>query len=124
MSKSKGNLVLVSRLRADGVEPVAIRLALLRHHYRSDWEWTKEDLATATAWLGELREAVAQPYGAATGPLVSEVREALADDLDAPTALAAVRRWAAATTEGTDRSETGAGDVVRRLLDARLGLAL
>ena len=124
MSKSKGNLVLVSRLRADGVEPAAIRLALLRHHYRSDWEWTTEDLETATSWLGEIREAVAQPYGASTAPVVAQVREALADDLDAPAALAAVRRWAAATTEGTDRSETGAGDVIRRLLDARLGLAL
>ena len=35
MSKSKGNLVLVSRLRADGEEPAAIRLAILAHHYRS-----------------------------------------------------------------------------------------
>src|SRR5450756_1308136 len=40
MSKSLGNLVFISRLRADGVDPMAIRLALLAHHYRSDWEWT------------------------------------------------------------------------------------
>ncbi|MEO8283523.1 MAG: cysteine--1-D-myo-inosityl 2-amino-2-deoxy-alpha-D-glucopyranoside ligase, partial [Pseudarthrobacter sp.] len=33
MSKSKGNLVLVSKLRADGDEPAAIRLAILAHHY-------------------------------------------------------------------------------------------
>ena len=39
MSKSKGNLVLVSKLRAEGRDPMAIRLALLAHHYRSDWEW-------------------------------------------------------------------------------------
>ena len=44
MSKSKGNLVFVSRLRASGVDPMAIRLALLAHHYRSDWEWTDADL--------------------------------------------------------------------------------
>ena len=42
MSKSRGNLVFVSRLREDGVDPMAIRLALLAHHYRSDWEWTPE----------------------------------------------------------------------------------
>jgi L-cysteine:1D-myo-inositol 2-amino-2-deoxy-alpha-D-glucopyranoside ligase len=47
MSKSLGNLVLVSRLRARGVDPRAIRLALLANHYRSDWEWTADTLRTA-----------------------------------------------------------------------------
>ena len=42
MSKSKGNLVFVSRLRDDGHDPMAIRLALLAHHYRSDWDWTDD----------------------------------------------------------------------------------
>ena len=42
MSKSKGNLVFVSKLRAAGVDPMAIRLALLAHHYRDDWDWTDE----------------------------------------------------------------------------------
>ena len=45
MSKSLGNLVFVSRLRAAGTDPMAIRLALLAHHYRADWEWTDEVLA-------------------------------------------------------------------------------
>ena len=40
MSKSKGNLVFVSRLLASEVDPMAIRLALLAHHYRDDWDWT------------------------------------------------------------------------------------
>ncbi|MGH3369446.1 MAG: cysteine--1-D-myo-inosityl 2-amino-2-deoxy-alpha-D-glucopyranoside ligase, partial [Nocardioidaceae bacterium] len=40
MSKSRGNLVFVSRLRHGGTDPMAIRLALLAHHYRCDWEWT------------------------------------------------------------------------------------
>src|SRR4051794_4855013 len=68
MSKSKGNLELVSRLRDRGVDPMAIRLALLRHHYRSDWEWTEGDLAWANEVLPGLRQAVAQPEGAATAP--------------------------------------------------------
>ena len=33
----QGQPVLVSRLLADHVDPMAIRLALLRHHYRTDW---------------------------------------------------------------------------------------
>ena len=47
MSKSRGNLVLVSKLRAAGVDPAAIRLAILAHHYRSDWDWTDAGLAGA-----------------------------------------------------------------------------
>jgi L-cysteine:1D-myo-inositol 2-amino-2-deoxy-alpha-D-glucopyranoside ligase len=124
MSKSKGNLVLVSRLREAGTDPMAIRLAILRHHYRSDWEWTDRDLEAAEEWLQDWRVAVAEPWGAATGPVVQAVRDALSDDLDAPAAAAAVRRWSVATNEGADRSEEGAGDVVRALVDARLGLLL
>jgi L-cysteine:1D-myo-inositol 2-amino-2-deoxy-alpha-D-glucopyranoside ligase len=123
MSKSKGNLVLVSRLRESGVDPMAIRLALLRHHYRDEWEWTDADLSSAEDLLGTLREAVSADAGAATPALVDRVHAALADDLDAPTAVTALRDWAWTTREG-DRSEAGAGDVVRRLADASLGLLL
>ncbi len=57
MSKSKGNLVLVSKLRAEGRDPMAIRLALLAHHYRSDWEW----------FGGEIDDAEAATRGLAYG---------------------------------------------------------
>jgi L-cysteine:1D-myo-inositol 2-amino-2-deoxy-alpha-D-glucopyranoside ligase len=124
MSKSKGNLVFVSRLRQDGVDPMAVRLALLGHHYRSDWEWTDADLSRAEELLASLRAAVQEPEGAGTSSVVRGVRESLAEDLDAPRALAALQRWALATNEGADRSEKGAGDVVRRLVDARLGVLL
>jgi L-cysteine:1D-myo-inositol 2-amino-2-deoxy-alpha-D-glucopyranoside ligase len=123
MSKSKGNLVLVSRLREDGVDPMAIRLALLRHHYRSDWEWTDADLVAGRSLLEGWRSAVARPSGAPTGPLVQELRAALAEDLDAPAAVEAVQRWAVATNDGA-ADETGAADVVRRVVDARLGVLL
>ncbi|MCC3655054.1 MULTISPECIES: cysteine--1-D-myo-inosityl 2-amino-2-deoxy-alpha-D-glucopyranoside ligase [Streptomyces] len=123
MSKSKGNLVFVSALRREGVDPAAIRLALLAHHYRSDWEWTDGDLAEATARLDRWRAAVSRPDGAPAGALVEEIRAALADDLDAPAALAAVDRWAAGqeATGGTDESAPG---LVSRAVDALLGVAL
>ena len=124
MSKSRGNLVFVSRLRTTGTDPMAIRLALLRHHYRSDWEWTSEDLSSAESWLAGWRAAVDRPDGAATAPVVAAVRSALADDLDAPAAVAAVQAWAVATNEGADRAQPGAGEVIRRLVDSRLGLLL
>ncbi len=61
MSKSKGNLELVSRLRETGHDPMAIRLALLAHHYRSDWEWTDAEMTTAEERLDAWRTAVARP---------------------------------------------------------------
>ena len=54
MSKSRGNLVFVSALRHSDVDPMAIRLALLRHHYRSDWEWTDDQLWDAVDTLDAL----------------------------------------------------------------------
>jgi L-cysteine:1D-myo-inositol 2-amino-2-deoxy-alpha-D-glucopyranoside ligase len=124
MSKSKGNLVFVSRLVAEGTDPMAIRLALLRHHYRSDWEWTPADLGVAETWLEDWRVAAREPRGAATAPVVSAVRAALANDLDAPAAVAAVRRWSVATNEGADRFEPAAGEVIRTLVDGCLGIEL
>jgi len=124
MSKSLGNLVFVSKLRASGRDPMAIRLALLRHHYRDDWEWTDADLSVGETWLADWRVAVAAPKGAATSRVVAEVLDALADDLDAPRAVTAVRRWSVATNEGADTSEPGAGAVVGALVDAALGIRL
>jgi len=117
MSKSKGNLELVSRLRETGHDPMAIRLALLAHHYRADWEWTDAEMTTAEERLGSWRTAVARSGTPSGGALVERLREALAADLDAPAALAAVDAWAA--DEGTDE---GGGAAVRQAVDALLGV--
>lgn len=121
MSKSLGNLVLVSELRAAGVDPMAIRLAVLAHHYRSDWEWTDDVLATAQRRLARWRTALSGVGGPAAESTVEEVRTALAEDLDAPRALAAVDAWAdTALTLGGDVE--GAPGVVARAVDALLGI--
>jgi len=120
MSKSKGNLVFVSTLRKAGTNPMAIRLALLAHHYRSDWEWTGADLARAearlSAWTNALRHASAQQ----AHQLTSVVRACLSNDLDAPSALEAIDAW----TVGWRQGDGAGADAVRRLLDARLGIVL
>ncbi|MGO4426915.1 class I tRNA ligase family protein, partial [Streptomyces sp. MCAF7] len=123
MSKSKGNLVFVSALRRDGVDPAAIRLALLAHHYREDWEWTDGVLQEAQERLARWRAAVSRPDGPPADALLDEIRTALANDLDAPAALAAVDRWASvqASEGGTDE---GAPGLVSRAVDALLGVAL
>ncbi|WP_419993594.1 cysteine--1-D-myo-inosityl 2-amino-2-deoxy-alpha-D-glucopyranoside ligase [Streptomyces boninensis] len=123
MSKSKGNLVFVSQLRRDGVEPAAIRLALLSRHYRADWEWTASVLSEAERRLARWRAAVSRPDGAPAEGCIEEVRAALADDLDAPAALAAVDRWAELQIE-EGGSDPGAPGLVSRAVDALLGVAL
>ena len=94
MSKSLGNLVFVSDLLKEW-DPAAVRLALLSHHYRGDWEWEAADLATAAQRLDRWR---ASDSGAPAGgdEAVEAVRRALDDDLDAPGALRALDERAAA----------------------------
>jgi L-cysteine:1D-myo-inositol 2-amino-2-deoxy-alpha-D-glucopyranoside ligase len=127
MSKSRGNLVFVSALRNSDVDPMAIRLALLGHHYRSDWEWTDAELWDAVDTLADWRRALALGAGAPSEPVVREVLAACAADLDAPRALNAVDAWVRATlgTDGlADTSDPDAARAVYNVLDAALGLAL
>jgi len=161
MSKSLGNLVFVSRLVADGVDPMAIRLAILGHHYREDWDWTAAGLAAAQDRLAHWRAAVrrassaagpaaSEPGPGATGPgvapadgpagdgapaadgvpaadsVLAAVRERIADDLDAPGALAVVDRWASAVTGAAalPPGTAASAALVRDTVDALLGLAL
>ncbi len=129
MSKSLGNLVFVSKLRASGTDPMVIRLALLAHHYRSDWEWTDAVLADAEDRLARWRAAVASAgadapaSGPAADPVLGAVRERLADDLDAPGALAAIDAWASAVLAGA-KPDRDAAALIRATADALLGVAL
>ncbi len=115
MSKSRGNLVFVSVLLRDGVDPMAIRLALLAGHYRQDRFWTDDLLTVAVDRLARWRVAAGRP-GTSGEAVVAGLRAALADDLDTPVALALLDDWAAdPAIEGT--SVAGA-------VDALLGIAL
>ncbi len=132
MSKSRGNLVLVSALRERGVDPRAIRLAILAHHYASDWAWTDEGLAAGEARLELWRSAASGNGGPPAEPVLGAIREALAADLDAPRALAAVDAWAHRSLAGpgggswdiTDPDVEGAPGVLARGIDALLGVRL
>jgi L-cysteine:1D-myo-inositol 2-amino-2-deoxy-alpha-D-glucopyranoside ligase len=123
MSKSRGNLVFVSALRSAGRDPMAIRLALLAHHYRDDWEWTEQGLLDAEQRLARWRAAAARPSGPPAGDVLERVRQRVADDLDAPSALAAIDRWAEESRlRGGD--DSAAPGLVRDLSSALLGVAL
>jgi L-cysteine:1D-myo-inositol 2-amino-2-deoxy-alpha-D-glucopyranoside ligase len=138
MSKSLGNLVFVSRLVADGVDPMAVRLAIMSHHYRGDWDWSAAGLAAAQERLATWRAAVDRAGASAAGrgsvpavvPLAEDVlaavRERIADDLDAPGALAAVDGWASAvlSAPAPPAGLAGPAALIRDTVDALLGVAL
>ena len=123
MSKSRGNLVLVSALRGQGVDASAIRLGLLAGHYRADRFWSPQVLDQAIARLHRWRTAAALPAGPDATDVVARVRGYLADDLDTPKAIAALDGWT------TDALEYGghyaqAPKLVATAVDALLGVDL
>ena len=173
MSKSLGNLVFVSSLLVDGTDPMAIRLAILAHHYRDDWDWTAAGLTAAAERLARWRAAVTRllaapqapppspdtpgsrssmpgsqpnaPASSSGGPVsaseapvsaagarpsaeavLATMRERMADDLDAPGALAAVDRWAEGIIDAPapPPDPRAAALLVRDAVDALLGIAL
>jgi L-cysteine:1D-myo-inositol 2-amino-2-deoxy-alpha-D-glucopyranoside ligase len=123
MSKSRGNLVFVSRLRADKVDPMTVRLALLADHYRVDRPWTDESAAVAARRLARWREAVSAGRGPCGADLLARLRARIADDLDTPGALAVIDTWADAVLAG-DGADPQAPALVAAATDALLGVRL
>ena len=123
MSKSRGNLVLVSRLREAGVDPMAIRLVLLAHHYREDWEYTDADLAAAERRLADWRSIMNDASAFPARQVVADIRRALRRDLDAPDALRAVDSWVVACRD-IDGDDTDAPAEMAAAVDALLGVRL
>ncbi len=101
MSKSLGNLVFIDQLLKTA-DPRAIRLALMRHHYRHGFEWYGTDLEEGTALLHRLLAAAARASGPDPGPFAQRVRDAIDDDLDTPRALDALDDFASAILSGGD----------------------
>ena len=121
MSKSKGNLVFVSKLVAAGRDPMAIRWALMKDHYRQDRMWTDELLVAAESELIALRSCLAQDDVAPTSDLIEKIVDALSDDLNTKGVISVLNTW----VERTQAGDTG-GDAqsLVRALDALLGIKL
>ena len=123
MSKSRGNLVFVSRLRGDGVDPMAVRLGLMSGHYRTDRDWTDDVLKAGQERLAQWRAAAVAPAGPSGAGLLAAVRENLGNDLDTPAVLALVDAWAEAALTGAGDDEA-APALMSRTVDALLGVRL
>ena len=121
MSKSKGNLVFVSKLIAAGRDPMAIRWALMKDHYRQDRMWTDELLVGAESELIALRSCLAQDDVAPTSDLIEKIVDALSDDLNTKGVISVLNTW----VERTQAGDTG-GDAQSLVgaLDALLGIKL
>ena len=118
MSKSKGNLVLVSKLVSQGTDPMAIRWALLSGSYRADRMWTPDLLSAAQVAIHRLKLVLASESMATTDELISEIVVFLANDLNTPGIFTAIDHWVHRSLSG----ETG-GDAIQitAALDALLG---
>jgi cysteinyl-tRNA synthetase len=105
MSRSTGNVILVSTLKEAGFDPMAFRYLLLTAHYRSKLNFTDESLTAAQNGLNNLRADLAslppvkasdvqEPWSEAAQQVRDAFHMAINDDLDLPTALSLTREVA------------------------------
>jgi L-cysteine:1D-myo-inositol 2-amino-2-deoxy-alpha-D-glucopyranoside ligase len=121
MSKSKGNLVFVSKLLEDGVDPMIIRWALLSGHYQSDRQWSDDLLKKAEFEVELMRTALSRTEVADTDQLLKDLILDLSNNLDTPTALNRLVLWAKKSQKDATYNQSGQ---VSRAIDSLLGLAL
>ena len=121
MSKSKGNLVFVSKLLEDGVDPMIIRWALLSGHYQSDRQWSDDLLKKAESDIELMRTALSRTEVADTDQLLKDLILDLSNNLDTPTALNRLVLWAKKSQKDATYNQSGQ---VSRAIDSLLGLAL
>jgi L-cysteine:1D-myo-inositol 2-amino-2-deoxy-alpha-D-glucopyranoside ligase len=121
MSKSKGNLVFVSQLVAAGRDPMAIRWALMKDHYRKDRMWTDQLLIEAELDLISLRSCLSQTNVAPTKELIDTIINALSDDLDTQAVITALYAWEIRTRSGDGG---GDGKALIAAIDALLGIKI
>ena len=95
MSKSTGNVVLVSDLVSRGYDPLALRLFFLSGRYRQQLNLTDDALAAADSTLRRWRSRVAEWADAPSKPMCAEyvarVHDAFDEDLDTPAAVQVLR---------------------------------
>jgi len=126
MSKSKGGVTTLSDLHERSIDPLAFRYFFLQAHYRQQQSYTDEAIQAAATGLRRL-QTTAKGLEAATGegdeaaqaPFLERFHDALADDLNAPRALAVA--WEVARNESL--SEVDRRDLLRAF-DGVLGLNL
>jgi L-cysteine:1D-myo-inositol 2-amino-2-deoxy-alpha-D-glucopyranoside ligase len=121
MSKSKGNLVFVSQLVAQGTDPMAIRWALMKHHYKLDRMWTEQLLSESKFEISQLRQVLNQEFVAPFDQLLDSIVGSVANDLDTPTVLSEINRWVRDSQTSSTHMNT---EPLVQILDSLLGIKL
>ena len=121
MSKSKGNLVFVSKLLESGIDPMILRWALLRGHYQQDRAWSNELLEISTKEVELVRSALAQSEVADTKNVINSLIQDISNNLDTPSALDRLTKWANLSQSNPIVNQSG---LMARAVDSLLGLAL
>jgi len=121
MSKSKGNLIFVSKLIQEGVDPMVVRWALLSGHYQQDREWSMQLLERAKDEVMLVRSALSRSETADASSLVSNLIKDLSDNLNTPKALSEIVDWSLESNKIATSNHSG---LVSRAIDSLLGLAL
>ena len=121
MSKSKGNLIFVSKLIQEGVDPMVIRWALLSGHYQQDREWSTQLLQRAKDEVALVRSVLSRSETADASSLVSNLIKDLSDNLNTPKALSEIVDWSLESNKISTSNHSG---LVSRAIDSLLGLAL
>jgi cysteinyl-tRNA synthetase len=97
MSKSAGNVVLLSDVIAKGLDPLSLRLSLLENRYRSQMDLSWDSLKAADATLKRWREKIrewskdGEPDSSAIDAQSLAIIEDINTDLDTPRAIQKLR---------------------------------
>ena len=121
MSKSKGNLIFVSKLLESGIDPMILRWALLRGHFQQDRAWSNELLEISTKEVELVRSALAQSEVADTKNVINSLIQDISNNLDTPSALDRLTKWANLSQSNPIVNQSG---LMARAVDSLLGLAL
>lgn len=100
MSKSSGNVVLLSDVIERGLDPLALRFSLLENRYRSqmDLSWAALDAAHST--LRRWRKLIVQWGDSDTLKFDQEISDSFTTDIDTPRALQRLRQLEKDSTIG------------------------
>ena len=124
MSKSKGNLVFVSKLLAAGLDPMVLRFALINAKYSSDRMWTTDILESSQLQVTIIRQALARQFVLDPAKYIEQMIQAISSDLDIPKALEILMEWAKNSLNEINSPEIFTPGPMSRFLDSALGLAL
>jgi cysteinyl-tRNA synthetase len=115
MSKSKGNFFTARDLFAKGVTPAALRLELVRTHYRTNSNFTMQGLRDCQRmidrWAAARAALLQRSGGSGAGPFeraLVEFKEAIGDDLNLARAIAALNTAIGETPAGDAKAELAA----------------